>query len=355
MTKQTGLSWNRYLEAGASSASHARSRKMFEREFRRQREQIVRLIAEDNPKQIACLGSGYLNDLPVELLCNSDTESYLVDWIPGISEIAMRGRAIAVGASHPSCIFCGLESPEIYCARYKDAPGPHPGVCEAFCPISDPSLYCENYQPAKLPHFIRHDVTGGRATGFATQIEAVIERSTRPEEAYRRAIALCHGSTVKTARIPIDDDSIDLITSSMLVSQFDAEPYRYFALLLERKFGRANILARGADIRPLMERLRGELFRIQAEGHASEMYRILNKPKGLVYFSTELFRELPNNEGYFLVHEVFRGMQILSQYFTFDFSRLPPSDVLDRLKMGDANSVVQRYVLRPARGISVTR
>jgi hypothetical protein len=140
----------------------------------------------------------------------------------------------------------------------------------------------------------------------------------------------------------------------MVVSQFDNEPYRYFSKLLELKFGREQILRKEKILMPLMKELRAALFKIQVEGHVREIYRLLNKEHGKVYFSAELFCALPHAEGpaprvgdYFMVHQMPDALEILSQFFFFDFQLIPPETSLRNTQIGEGHSVVQCYALTP--------
>ena len=98
-----------------------------------------------------------------------------------------------------------------------------------------------------------------------------------------------------------------------------------------------------------MELLRAELFKYQMEGHVREMYRIVNKERGRVYFSAELFRSLPEDDTFFLVHNMPNALDILSQYFSFDFQTIPVEHTLQNTAMGDGVSIVQSYLLTPKR------
>lgn len=61
--------------------------------------------------------------------------------------------------------------------------------------------------------------------------------------------------------------------SSMVVSQFDHEPYAFFSKLVTLQFG-SCLWAEEEQLRPLMEKLRSELFRLQVEGHVREIHRL---------------------------------------------------------------------------------
>ncbi len=134
----------------------------------------------------------------------------------------------------------------------------------------------------------------------------------------------------------------------MVISQFEHEPYGYFSKLLAQQFG-PRLVKEEKKLTPWMERLRSELFRVQAEGHIKEMYRLVNKDHGKVYFSVELFHARPDSDEFFLVQEIPQAMNILRQYFAFDFKSLPYDHTLHKIVVNDRPSIVQSYVLAPLR------
>ncbi len=133
----------------------------------------------------------------------------------------------------------------------------------------------------------------------------------------------------------------------MVASQFDAEPYTYFAMLLELKFGRDAILHKEDRLLHLMEELRTELFRVQMEGHAEEMHRLVRKDRGRAYFSVEIFRAAPKGEQYFLVHEIPQALAILRRHFHFDLDAIPHDRMIRATQLGDATSFILSALLVP--------
>lgn len=341
------LDWDRYVRAVVSESQFGEAQRRCQAALAEQRKTIGELIRDLRPRRIGCLGSGYLIDIPIEDLCEHAEQSFLVDWVADISLEGVRRSIIQETSGGYSCLFCHAAAPERFCAGYRGSPGDRESVCEAFRPAPEPSLSCGNYEPGSQPAFMTHDVTAGIATEFARRAAKLMPRSRTPEDAFKKAIVACRASAKTCDRIPIEDGSLDLVTSSMVASQFDAEPYTYFANILERRFGRDPLLAREGRLRSLMERLRSELFKIQMEGHARELHRLVAKQKGIVYFSVELFRSLGEGESYFLVHEIPRAMEILGKFFFFDFARSAPEVTLRPARMGNSISIIQSYVLRP--------
>lgn len=343
----TGIEWHEYIQAAANLSACRQSRNLFYQALGDQRAQIAELIEAIDPKRIGCLGAGYLNDIPLELLCEPNRTTYLVDWIPGVSVEGVRGSIISQEGGDYRCLFCSHASPEQHCTAFRLDDHEPRTVCDAFCPVLEPTLHCEKYEPGPAPSFVTHDMTAGVAVAFAKRARVIVQKSRTPEEAFRRAAAACR--TLRRVRdpIPIEDDSLDFITCSMVVSQFDAEPYKYFSMLLEHKFGREALLQHEEKLTEMMEELRSALFRIQMEAHVDELYRLVEKEHGVVYFSVELFRSIPRSPYYFLVHEIPRALDLIGRRFNFDIERIPPKNALRSTPIGDATSIVQCYVLKP--------
>ena len=137
-----------------------------------------------------------------------------------------------------------------------------------------------------------------------------------------------------------------------MASQFDHEPYTFFSKLLACKFGVERLLNEEKRLRALMERLRSELFRVQIEGHVRELYRMVNKQHGRVYFSVELFRSPGEGDHFFLVREIPRVMDLLGKYFVFDFQALPLDRAFQQIGLEGSLSVIQSYLLAPAESIA---
>jgi hypothetical protein len=98
-----------------------------------------------------------------------------------------------------------------------------------------------------------------------------------------------------------------------------------------------------------METLRTNLFELLMDAHLSEIYRVVNKEHGKVYFSVELFSSQPQPEKdqYFLVQGMPQVLEKLRTLFLFDFSVIPLQRAYRRTKMGAQSSIIQSYVLTP--------
>lgn len=308
---------------------------------------IADIVDKTAPKTIACLGSGYLNDIPVATLFEQSKDVSLVDWIPGISREGVAGSIISKQGNRYHCLFCDKCIGALYCNNFTNEILDD-GVCTAFVPVEHDTLTCKHYEPGLQPNFVAGDVTAGYSSRFAQLMENKVPRCKTPKEAFIKAIKACDQIAGKQDHIPLDDHSMDFVTSSMVISQFDAEPYSFFSTILERAYGGDRILSLEKTLRPLMEKLRTKLFVAQVKHHVAEIYRLVTKEgKGRVFFSVEMFRQSAEGNVYFLVQDMQKALEIIGGYFLFDLELLPEPDVLHRCEVGDGISVIQNYVLAP--------
>jgi hypothetical protein len=192
------------------------------------------------------------------------------------------------------------------------------------------------------------DATLGRASEFAQRVPPLVQTCETVSQCFQKAIEVCRECTAIREELPFPTGSMDLVTSSMVVSQFEHEPYGYFSKLLARRYG-AELVQQETQLLPLMERLRSDLLEMMLDAHIEEMYRVVNKERGTAYFSVELFSSLPEPESdrYFLVQQIPQALEKLRTYFTFDFTIIPPERVLRRAMMRTQSSIIQSFVLRP--------
>lgn len=342
--------WTQYLDADVNSQACNSSRRQCQSAMVRQRELIARITEQRRPETIACLGSGYLNDIPIQKLFEGGKDVALVDWIDGVSREGVAGSIISNQDGRYHCLFCDKCIGALYCSNFTNEIIDE-GVCSAFEPVKGEhgeTVTCGNYEPGLQPNFVAGDVTAGYSSGFSEAVEHKINKCKSPKEAFIKAIKTCDQVAGKHQHIPLAADSIEFLTSSMVVSQFDVEPYNFFAFLLERTYGRAKIQSLEKTLTPLMEKLRTKLFVDQVKHHVAEMFRLVKKDgTGRIYFSVELFRLNPDGKFYFLVQDMHEVLDIIGRYFWFDFELLPESDVLHRSQMGDGISVIQNYILSP--------
>ncbi|MBI5449961.1 MAG: hypothetical protein HY940_01250 [Gammaproteobacteria bacterium] len=336
--------WNHYLRAPVGHDSYQRVARYYDGALEALRQTIARLLQTHRPARLACLGAGYLFDLALAELVRYGEEIYLVDWIPGISAQGFRGSLISYQDRHPSCVLCKLEHPQRFCGAFSGRVAEQE-VCATFIPDGKRSGECARYCPGPQPIFLQQDITSGRAERFAQQCLHCIVDSAEPDQAFIKAEHCCDQLATNYAPLTIPEHSIDLATSSMVVSQFDNEPYSYFSLLLERRFGREQLLAQESQLMPLMERLRRKLFVLLCEGHIHEMWRILST-NGVAYINLELFRS-EDERNYFLTHDMPLALEIIDRYFHFDFTGIEPSQALRPTRIGDGISIIDNLLLRP--------
>ncbi len=321
-----------------------------EKAFAAHKEILSKMIAMLRPGTVAILGAGYLNDIPLDDLVEENRKVYLVDWIENVTKIGVSRAIIQRNGDCHSCLFCKKGVGEKYCRNFtgifaEDA------LCTSFEPLEEPFVTCKNYEPADEPAFIKADITGGVSRSFSAKIEKSIVSCKTPKEAFLKAISAA--DEIKYQAIPIEDDSIDLVTSSMVLSQFDFEPYTYFSGLLLECFGLEELAKHETRLMPLMEKLRTKLFTLQVESHIKEIYRIVKKDKRpRVYISAELFRSFPDKEQYFLVQDMPKALEMIGKCFFFEFGDVLEDKAFRKSSLGDGISINQNYILVPKEGAS---
>lgn len=341
------LNWEDYLQAPLDPEMLSNCSMRSELMLQEQRG-ILRHLAEVlQPRRVACLGSGYLNDIPIDALVPG-RELYLVDWIPAISEAGIVNRLITEGDGSYACLLCDERcDPKQYCEAYSGTSESRNMICGNFQPVEEPTLHCASYIPGPEFHFIISDVTLGRADWFGKRAHQWVHQAKTPQQAVKKAISECRRYHGLDATLPIPTGGIDLVTSSLVISQFDHEPYGYFSKVLRQHFSGPRLASRIALLEPLIEQLRSELFAIQVEAHIQELYRIVEKRHGRVYLSVETFRSVPGEDQFFLVHDIPQALEVMGEYFHFDYNLLPPEQSLRISPSGEGNSLVQGFVLSP--------
>ncbi|MEJ2565826.1 MAG: hypothetical protein P8141_07640 [Gammaproteobacteria bacterium] len=338
--------WNLYLSDPADDVRLDEGLAQCRKAFAEHRSIISQMIGRFHPHAVAVLGAGYLSDLPLSDLFALTDKLYLVDWIEGAGKIGLSRSIVNRTDNGFNCLFCKVCTGHRYCRNFTGE-FQKEGVCSAFELIEQPAVTCGKYEPADNPVFVRGDVTAGVASRFAAAMEKLVAACLTPKDAFIKAIKCV--DNIKRGTLPLADSSIDLATSSMVVSQFDAEPYAFFALLLRERFGQAEIMKHEAKLRPLMEQLRTRLFVMQVETHIRELYRILKKDGGSrAYLAMELFRAYPEGRSeYFLVQDIAKALEVVDKYFSFQLDDLLGGRILSKMELGDGISVNQNYVLIP--------
>lgn len=233
--------WERYLHRPVSIRDAHDQNATFGAAFRSQRSAIAEIFSSLAATRVACLGSGYLSDIPVEEFAVAGADVHFVDWVPDVSLAGFQHKLFQA-SERPACWVCAQEcpNPTDYCASYSPPPSPNP-VCPAYRDAGLPFHACDSYVRGSQPSFDRADVTGGVASRFARKAGKLVRAARSPAQAFRQATRMVAELRGRPSTLTLAEDSMDLVTSSMVISQFDKEPYRYFSGLLESKFGRDRI------------------------------------------------------------------------------------------------------------------
>ncbi|MCH8157612.1 MAG: hypothetical protein IID18_07680 [Nitrospinae bacterium] len=317
--------------------------------FKNQRKRISQLYNKRSPKTVVCLGSGYLNDIPIDDIIKGGSRLFLVDWMKDASRQAFDYDVVTSYEGGYHCLICDTTGdPTDYCRRFskplKTSLPRGQKFCANFKPDKESRPACGSYQAGPNPGFLQADVTEGRASGFARRMENVLQRAKNPRAAFKLALQEARAAHRFTEALPIDTGSVDLVTSSMIVSQFDFEPYEFLAKNLAARFGIDALNRREKELQPLMEELRDHLFLTLMEGHCREIHRLL-KADGQVYFSVEAFHRDQPNDNWFEVPTFPKVMEVLRRHFLFDFDFLPALNTPDQMEIMGGESMVYSYIL----------
>ena len=308
---------------------------------------IATLVRRTRPGTVACLGAGVLNDIPYDVLVAAGATIHLVDWLPGAIDSGIRRSIIGRGEQgRPVCAYCTLDDEDAgaYCRRFRPSRDPSARVCERYRPAPGASAACESFERGERPHVLEQDVTAGYATAFGRGIPAALHGVGTWKQAFRRA---CNAARqARRSRVPlgIADGRVDLVTTSMVMSQFDWEPYTYFSRHTAAIVGPPSAHEEHS-LRQAGESLRFELAVSQIERHCDEIARIM-APGGCCFAAFEIFQFDNDERGWFLVRETHQALGILGERFAFDHDILPPEESAFRIEAGDAPAVVQAFVLR---------
>jgi hypothetical protein len=348
------IDWERYLTPPEYSVATHRAKSASS--FARQRDNISKLCHILCPRTVVCMGAGYLNDIPEDDLIAIGADVYFVEWVKGITEQAFRYDLIKQIEEQFACLVCKCSGdPQKYCKNYQKQGGffsrarekESGDICKNFSAAGQNIVpLCSNYAPGEFPQFVHADVTQGIAEHFAREIPGILKRAQNPRQAFRRAVQTSERPCANKL-LPLGDHSVDFITSSMVASQFDFEPYTYFIRNLLLRFGQ-NLAGRHIDeLETLEKTLRDNLFLSQVEGHCREMLRLL-KPQGRIYFSIETLHKDKPSDPWFHAEVASKTMGIIGQHFYFDMESLPEIAIPERAAMvKGGTSVIHAYLLLP--------
>lgn len=350
-----GLDWESYLKPAELSVAAHRARSVAA--FAGQKENIGKLCRLLQPRTVLCLGAGYLNDIPTEDLIAAGADIYFAEWIDDITEASFRHDLVSQIAERFVCLACKCSGdPGKYCKNFREddrgfsflsRARKHADHCDNFRRAEHAAVpLCANYAAGEFPRFLHADVTQGVAAHFAEQIPAILRRADKPQQAFRSAIR-ASAQPNPDAPLPLADHSANFITSSMVASQFDFEPYTYFIRNLYLHFGQEAVERNAAALNELVETLRNNLFLTQVEGHCQEMLRLL-APDGRIYFSIEKLHSDRPADHWFYAEMASKAMEIVARYFLFDLETLPEIVAPTRMNMvRGGTSIVYSYLLLP--------
>ena len=342
-----------YLTPNTTSAGAKRERaKAF---LAGQKDNIDRCIRKLRPKRIVFLGAGALNDIPIETSIAEGAEIFCVDWMRDVMEPAYKERVVQILQERTACIICNTAgNPLDYCLSYhkpEEAPAGDSGaqgtpLCDNFIRARRSFPLCENYVPGAFPNFIVSDVTQGYAAHVADGLGSILERAQKPRKAMSRAVL--HAKRRQTREVlPIEDDSVDFVTSSMVASQFDFEPFTYFVGNLVKVYGLEALERAAKDLSSLEEELRDTLLIEQMKGHCEEIVRLL-RPGGRIYFSMEMLHQSESGGDWFQPKTVPKILDVLNRYFFYDLDFLTDflaTEIKDSVQSG--RSMIQTSILKP--------
>ena len=342
------VQWQDYLKVPGGTAAYCDCHRRCQGAFARQREIIGSVLDRTNPKVVACLGAGILNDIPYRRMVRSGATIHLVDWLPGITDAGIDWSIIerdGHGAAH--CIYCTLseDRSRAYCRRFAGDRGSGAAVCESFVAGKGIPPLCTAFEKGNQPVCHTEDVTGGYASAFAERVLDAVAGAPSWKSAFGRAIALANRVSRQRTNLGIADASVDLVTSSMLVSQFDHEPYDYFSRQVADVLGPPTAKEE-RRLEPAAQKLRSTLRANQLDGHCDEIERIL-APGGYCFMSFEMFVLDAGASCWTLVGEMHEALGSLARRFSFAFDILPEHELFARFVGQKAASVVCSLVLQP--------
>lgn len=333
------VAWDLYLNAPISPERFADCRNRCWEAFADQRANIQRVFEATTPRTVVCLGAGALNDIPYREFIRAGASLHLVDWLPGA---VMNGIDLSIVEStergEPCCLYSDSRVSGIdYCQHFQRGCDLKTQVCERYATRPDMSPRCTAFAKGIYPIIHQEDVTGGYATEFGRQVLAELRGVRRWKQALAKGLALARRAGGRHAPLGIPSHSADLVTSSMLLSQFEHEPYAYFAHRVADQIGPPSQREED-ELHSLGEELRGVLLDQQVERHCLEIKRLL-APGGRCYLSFELFHRLETAR-WFVVTGMSRALEIVGRHFLLNFDILPERNVMGRFQTDATPSLV---------------
>lgn len=345
------VTWQEYLKVPDADRQYAECHRRCRASFQKQRENIERLLEAISPRVVACLGAGVLNDIPYQPLIRSGADIHLVDWLEDAPQAGVGLSIIETDqAGQPACLYCdpAVTAAEKYCSVFQPKPEPTARVCDHFTPCPGDPTTCAAFAVGELPVIHCADVTGGYASEFGGRIVDELQPVRTWKDAFSKATGLADRLATHRLPLPIDDGSVDLVTSSMVVSQFVHEPYDYFSRRTAELLG-PPATDEEPRLRPAMHRLRSSLLSGQMRGHCEEIQRIL-APGGLCYLSFEMFDAEPGMKQWQLIEGMAKVLEAIGRYFYFNFDIIPEQESITRFQTPGGSSLVLSVVLESKPG-----
>ncbi len=340
--------WGQYLSVPGAGQAYRELHTRCRAGYAPVRAVLRRVVEKTAPSMVACLGAGVLNDIPYRKLLQSGAVIHLVDWLPGVIESGIAQSIITRDADGaPRCEYCVLGNGDaaLFCRQYHKAADAPDRVCDRYEPGDGDPATCRAFELGERPFVHCRDVTGGYAESFGAGVDRALEQVETWKQAFRQATALLKKIRHHRTSLDIPDGSVDLVTSSMVVSQFEHEPYGYFSKRAADRLGRPDAKQQ-KRLQGTMETLRDQLLTDQVDYHCDEIERML-APGGVCFMAFELFHYDPDTHRWFLIDPMQETLSRLGRRFDFDFDLLPAAESMVQASPRDEPSVIQFFALRP--------
>jgi hypothetical protein len=206
-------------------------------------------------------------------------------------------------------------------------------------------MSCREFVQGTFPVIHCDDVSGGYAGRFAKRWPRELQKTSSWKQAFARGEKLARRVASSPQQLSIPSHSADLVTSSMVVTQFDHEPYGYFSAQSTAKLGPIE-QAEAQQLQLAAETLQDTLFSGQLRGHFAEIARVLS-PEGVCYLSFEMFHKVPGSSRLHLVQGVPEIFRVAAELFYFDEKRLPSEEWMSSFCNRGEPSLVASLLLHP--------
>jgi hypothetical protein len=304
------------------------------------------IYAAIRPRTVGCLSAIDLSALPLREFLRGGSRVWLVDEQPGRPTQAVVESIIRKVGDSYSCLACEvLDAGSKVCATFTPPTGGDNHVCSSFMRLEDYPARCERFEVGSVPHLLVADGNLGRTACFAMRMEEIVANASSATAALEHALEECRRCAKMSARVGIDDNSVDLLISVLAPSQLMAEPFGRFLEYMLLRFGVWQSASRGSKVTRLTQQLQEDLFRMQIDGHVKELRRLVNDDGGRVYFASRAFESLDGG-GWSLAHGVALAFTFVEQHFEFDFDNFSPDRFLRSIPYGTPR-LVQAMLLRP--------